>query len=124
MRPLSNAAQAVRATSANAVRAWSYSKSARAMLEALLAGVPDAEQLAELAKARMRAKIPQLRKALASRFQVDHHGSGEISVMSPILDGGRIREIAVHSQSRECLRVKRSRTGGAWTSGARETLAR
>jgi hypothetical protein len=44
------------------------------MLEALLAGVTDPDQLAELAKARMRAKIPQLREALASRFQVEHHG--------------------------------------------------
>jgi hypothetical protein len=32
------------------------------MLEALVAGVTDAEQLAELVKARMRAKIPQLRQ--------------------------------------------------------------
>ena len=44
------------------------------MLEALLAGVTDPEQLAELAKARMRSKIPQLREALASRFQLEHHG--------------------------------------------------
>ena len=56
------------------VASHTYSKSARAMLEALLAGVTDPEQLAELAKARMRAKIPQLREALASRFQVEHHG--------------------------------------------------
>jgi transposase len=51
-----------------------YSKSARAMLEALLSGVSAPEQLAELAKARMRQKIPQLREALANRFEIEHHG--------------------------------------------------
>src|SRR5215218_314568 len=56
------------------VASHTYSKSARAMLEALLAGVTDPDQLAELAKARMRRKIPQLREALASRFQIEHHG--------------------------------------------------
>jgi transposase len=44
------------------------------MLEALLAGVTDPEQLAELAKSRMRLKISQLREALAGRFQLEHHG--------------------------------------------------
>ena len=51
-----------------------YSVSARAMLEALLAGVTDPAVLAELAKGRMRKKIPQLQEALASRFDVGHHG--------------------------------------------------
>jgi transposase len=58
----------------SSVASHTYSKSARAMLEALLSGVTDPEQLAELAKSRMRAKIPQLREALASRFQIEHHG--------------------------------------------------
>jgi transposase len=58
----------------SSVASTTYSKSARAMLEALLAGVTDPEQLAELSKARMRLKIPQLREALASRFQIEHHG--------------------------------------------------
>lgn len=58
----------------SSVASTTYSKSARAMLEALLAGVTDPEQLAELAKARMRSKIPELREALASRFQLEHHG--------------------------------------------------
>ena len=49
-----------------------YSKSARAMLEALLSGISAPEQLAELAKARMRQKIPQLREALANRFEIEH----------------------------------------------------
>ena len=58
----------------SSVASTSYSKSARAMLEALLAGVTDPEQLAELSKGKMRAKIPQLREALQSRFQIEHHG--------------------------------------------------
>ena len=56
------------------VASHTYSKSARAMLDALLSGVTDPEQLAELAKSRMRSKIPQLREALASRFEIEHHG--------------------------------------------------
>lgn len=36
-------------------------KSGKAMIEALLAGVSDAEQLAELAQGRLRAKLPALR---------------------------------------------------------------
>ncbi len=56
------------------VASQTYSKSARAMLEALLSGVTDPELLAELAKARMRSKIPQLREALQNRFDVTHHG--------------------------------------------------
>jgi transposase len=56
------------------VASQTYSKSARAMLEALLSGVTEPELLAEMAKARMRSKIPQLREALANRFDVSHHG--------------------------------------------------
>src|SRR5436190_7949713 len=51
-----------------------YSKSTRAMLEALLSGVSDPGQLAELSKGKMRAKIVQLREALESRFTIEHHG--------------------------------------------------
>jgi transposase len=58
----------------SSVASRTYSKSARAILEAPLTGVTDPEQLAELSKGKMRAKIPQLREALASRFQVEHHG--------------------------------------------------
>jgi hypothetical protein len=56
------------------VASQAYSKSARAMLEALLGGVSDPEQLAQLAKARMRSKIPQLCEALANRSKIEHHG--------------------------------------------------
>jgi transposase len=46
--------------------------SGRAMLRALLAGERDAEVLAELAKGRLRKKLPELRLALRGRFN-DHH---------------------------------------------------
>src|SRR6266498_5730976 len=56
------------------VASSTYSASARAILEALLAGVSDPAELAALAKARLRAKIPQLQEALANRFELAHHG--------------------------------------------------
>lgn len=49
-------------------------KSGRAMLQALLAGESDPAVLAELARGRLRTKIPALREALAGRFRADHHG--------------------------------------------------
>jgi transposase len=46
--------------------------SGRAMLDALVAGTTDPEVLAELAKERLRAKIPALREALVGRFDRQH----------------------------------------------------
>ena len=46
--------------------------SGRAMLEALMAGVSDPSTLAELARGRLRAKIPELTEALTGRFN-EHH---------------------------------------------------
>ncbi len=46
--------------------------SGRAMLEALVAGTTDPHVLAELAKGRLRAKIPALREALEGRFDSLH----------------------------------------------------
>ena len=46
--------------------------SGRAMLTALIAGERDPEVLAELAKGRLRAKLPQLRQALRGRFRGHH----------------------------------------------------
>ncbi len=46
--------------------------SGRAMLEALVEGVRDPIELADLAKRRMRIKIPQLVEALTGRFN-EHH---------------------------------------------------
>jgi transposase len=44
-------------------------KSGRSMLEALVEGERDPEVLAELARGRLRAKLPELRKALDGRLQ-------------------------------------------------------
>src|SRR5439155_3544651 len=46
-------------------------KSGRDMLEALAAGVTDADQMAELARGRLKKKRPQLRLALEG--SVDQH---------------------------------------------------
>lgn len=46
--------------------------SGRAMLSALIAGERDPKVLAELAKGRLRSKMPELREALRGRFS-DHH---------------------------------------------------
>src|SRR6266536_797998 len=58
----------------SSVASKTYSASARAILEALLGGVSDPAALAELAKGKLRAKIPQLQEALANRFDLAHHG--------------------------------------------------
>ena len=47
--------------------------SGRAMLEALIAGSTDPQVLSELAKGRLRKKLPELKKALEGRFR-SHHG--------------------------------------------------
>ena len=47
-------------------------KSGRAILGALVAGTTDVAVLAELARGRLRTKIPALREALQSRFSAHH----------------------------------------------------
>ena len=47
-------------------------KSGRAMLDALCEGTTDPEVLANLAKGRLRAKLPALREALEGRFDAQH----------------------------------------------------
>jgi transposase len=49
-------------------------KSGRAILDALLTGVIDPVALADLAKGRLRSKIPALQQALTGEFRVAHHG--------------------------------------------------
>jgi transposase len=49
-----------------------WSKSSRAMIEMLISGQADPATLAELAKGRMRSKIPALTEALESRWQPHH----------------------------------------------------
>jgi transposase len=46
--------------------------SGRAMLDALVAGTTDPTVLADLAKGKLRAKIPALREALEGRFEAHH----------------------------------------------------
>ena len=46
--------------------------SGRAMLDALVAGTTDPEVLADLAKGKLKAKIPALREALQGRFEAHH----------------------------------------------------
>ena len=46
--------------------------SARAMLAAMIAGETDARVLAEMAKGRMRSKIPDLAQALEGHFNANH----------------------------------------------------
>lgn len=60
-------------------------KSGRAMLEALVAGVWDPAVLAELAKGRLRPKVPQLREALAGNF--DHRHAAIVSECLGHIDG-------------------------------------
>ena len=56
----------------SAVASSTLTKSGRAMIEALIAGERDPEALADLAKARLRNKIPELTRALDARFE-EHH---------------------------------------------------
>jgi transposase len=49
-----------------------YGVSARAMLEALIAGQRDVEVLADLARGRLRTKRTQLKEAFAGRFTAHH----------------------------------------------------
>ena len=49
-----------------------FGVSGREMMEALIAGERDPARLAEMARTRMRAKIPQLREAFTGFF-TDHH---------------------------------------------------
>jgi Transposase len=88
----------------SSVASTSYSKSARAMLEALLCGVTDPEQLAQLSKARMRTKIPRLREALQSRFQIEHHGNSSRAI-------SRLARPRATSSS----------SSRSWPTGARQT---
>ena len=47
-------------------------KSGREMLEALVAGMTDPRALAELARGRLREKLPQRERALSGRFRAHH----------------------------------------------------
>jgi transposase len=49
-----------------------FGLSGRAMLQALVDGERDPERLAQLAKGKLRAKIPMLNEAMRGRFQSRH----------------------------------------------------
>ncbi len=66
------------------VASQAFSKSARAIVEAMLAGTTDPEVLAELARGRLRSKIPALREALANRFRIEHHGALAATLLAHI----------------------------------------
>jgi transposase len=67
-------------------------KSGRAMLDALVAGTTDPAVLADLAKGKLRPKIPALKEALEGRF--DHLHAVWISAILSHLDflDGQIRQ--------------------------------
>jgi transposase len=58
-------------------------KGTRAMIEALIAGERDPAVLADMAKGRMRAKIPALTEALVGRFAA-HHGAVARAILDHI----------------------------------------
>lgn len=57
--------------------------SGRAMLDALVQGTTDANVLAELARGKLRKKVPALRQALAGRFR-PHHAFLVSHLLAPI----------------------------------------
>lgn len=86
--------------------------SVRRMLDALVAGTHDPALLAELARGRLRRKLPALREALSGRFRSEHHGLLVAQVLAHIdyLDetiatlSARIEQvIAPFSRERELL---------------------
>jgi transposase len=75
-------------------------KSSRQMLEALVSGGRDAEALSELAKGKLRAKIPALKEALEGRF-----GSHHALLVGTILGKLDFLEETIGSLSEEIDRV-------------------
>jgi transposase len=64
--------------------------SGREMMHALIAGVADPDTLADLAKARLRSKLPRLRKALTARFR-EHYAFLLARMLAHVEAGGRYR---------------------------------
>lgn len=56
------------------VASQAYSKSARAILDALVAGEGSPRVLASLVKGRLKSKQDQLEEALGNQFRPEHHG--------------------------------------------------
>jgi transposase len=83
-------------------------KSGRAMIEALIAGTTDPDVLANLAQAKLRARLPALREALQGRFD-GHHAllCGRILATSTI-STRRSPSSPTRSRSRSPLSRRRS----------------
>jgi transposase len=78
-----------------------FGVSGREMMAALIAGERDPKVLAELARTRMRAKIPQLREALTGHFD-DHHAF-LLNRMLHRIDGVDVDIAALDAQIEELL---------------------
>lgn len=74
--------------------------SARAMIEALIAGETDAAGLAELAKGRLRNKLPELEAALVGRVRLHHRFM--LREVLYHLDEVNERLAALNARIREC----------------------
>lgn len=83
------------------VASQAYSKSARAILDALVAGERDPRVLASLVKGRMKSKHDLLVEALAHRFRVEHHGV----LVRRLLDHVDTLEAAVADLDEEIARL-------------------
>ncbi len=88
-----------------------FGVSGRAMLHALIAGERDPDVLADLAKGKLRGKIPILREALRGRFR-DHHATmlrfvfehvAQLETTIASLDGEIDRVIAPFASARDRL---------------------
>jgi transposase len=82
--------------------------SGRAMLDALVSGTTDPEVLADLAKGKMRKKIPALREALIGRFDAEH-----ALIVSQILAHIDFLDEAVDRLSAEIARTQATVRSGA-----------
>jgi transposase len=80
-----------------------FGASGRAMLDALIAGERNPQVLADLARGRMRAKIPKLQLALAGRF-TDHHA--DLAAMHLRLHDGLDGEIGLLERKIEAAVVE------------------
>jgi hypothetical protein len=79
--------------------------SGRAMPEALVAGVSDAEQPADLARMRLRAKIPRLRLALQGRVTEHHRSLLRLRLDHVSHLEGLIGRLSVHIEEWSCRRA-------------------
>ena len=99
-------------------------KSAREMLAALIAGVTDTSVLADLAKGRMRAKLPELERALAGR--VGPHQRFLLARQLAHIDAleALIDEVSAQIPSACALSRRRSKNwtpSPAWVGGLRRS---